>query len=541
VLLVASCAPQLPLDGRAPPCPGTYALCKTSGICVPAGQELDERYCTQRMSIRQGGDGVLPVPHISPEQVVSVAATTTSKDAQVLNLPTDLRSDGGDGSLVTIHVPHGTPPSSLVAFATIVTRGGGAPFTRSVPLIISQIAVDPGIDHKKNEPIGNDRGPGTNDLPFHTLRQAAAVAGDGDSIQLHDSGERTLDEVPGNVTLPPNIYVKGLDPSMGSIVIPVALDLQGNAILEGVTFTQRLVLSHAGSVTSLSNVEASAGIALADTATNASLQVSGALKNPADSEGEPNISRYVTKIESAGTEAALNSQANGATITVSQASISSSTANVGAIRVSGHGQTFGLDDVFVTVLRGAPAMVLDGAQTVKMTNSEIHGRVELTAPEGQNTIIGTKFFWNWDSTGVLFQGLLLDVKGSASPHSPDSLFDNSPLDIDNPTARAVVRGARFADYTDYALRLDGGFVDLGTANDPGNNTFDKNPMASNTTALSVVAPLNGVNGISVSSTTFESVLDSVFPGQCTRYGIITRDKGYGIYEITNENVPIDFY
>jgi hypothetical protein len=571
-LLLASvaCAPQLPLEGRAPPCPTNYDVCPTSGICYPiallalqpdggqeagvAGQAKPQNPCKPYVSVRQGGDVDVPVPHISPGDVMSFAATAPDpKGGAALVLPTALRSDSRDGAIVSIHVPHGTPPSSLVANATIVTRSAGQPFTRTVELIISQIAVDPDATH------GNDDGPGTNDAPFRTLRHAAAVADSGDTIQLHGSGP--LAELPGAVALPANITVigpplrmadknvAGIAPpakmmvaAVPEITVPVLLELGGDLNLSNVVVDEPLLVTQAGAHTTLFNVVAKSGITIAESASDAVLDLSGNINGPA--AAAPTADKFIVQVGSGiGTDAPITAFADRAVIHVTSAALNPARDGLEAVRLSGKDQELRLIDVFATSSATKTPSILrtDGAKTVEIRDSALRGHVDLTSPYGQVNITDTKFV----DSGVLFKGVQLTISATGSTAVPTSQFDGSPITIDSPAARVLVRGTSFVNYSDFAIRLLGGHLDLGTGTDPGINTFTKSPMlgpaALLPAALSVQAPLGGINGVTVSGTTFDSVPVSVFPGQCTVKGIKTRAEGKGVFEITHQDFPVDFY
>jgi hypothetical protein len=510
LLVLAACEPESAQDGRPPPCAPGNALCATSGVCMALEKALDGASCAPWLNVRQGAVVTVPVPHVPPENVVGVSPLDGLQSA-----PTDIRSDGLDGSLVDVHAPHGIMPNDD-AHVTIVTRVDGVVVPRDVRLIVSQIAVS---SHGSNEGLG------TRDQPFATLRHAAGVAGTGDTIVLKDGGNGLTQDNGDAVLIPGNVTLEG-----NGGTVPMPLTLAGSFAIRNATLLRRLVVTERATKVELFNFDGRAGITVDKKAMDTKLLIDG---EPLDG-GHPSSSASKTKI---GSEGGLGPPiavfGDGSYVSVTSAWLAPTVpTGIEAMLVTGQGQAIELHGAYIASSFGAQATLrFDGGDTILIDRTAIGGRVDVNASASRVTISGAQLIGS-GTDGLRFLGASLSID--------HTLFDNAPILINSPNGNIRIRSSHVVNYTGNALELVNGYVDLGTAVDAGANEFARG-MTSRTvgsvTALFISALAGGNNAMSVSSTTFDGQPPKTMP--CEVVGPQERSDD-GVLQILYK-VPVDFY
>jgi hypothetical protein len=265
---MGACTPKLDLSNRPPPCgDDRLDLCAMTGACVEreANTGAVPESCNAGLSVRQGGEIVLPAPGARLENITVVGMSGDWVTAEA--------RPNADGS-VGIHIaaPHGALTGDSVngqpRVIKITTKLGTAkPFDRFIPVFVSFIVA---------APQGSDHNSGVLDSPYESFQQAAKVAEAGDTILLrnftkpNDAGTEAGDggapsappvvvDTPGPGSDPRpldhplnrGVTVKCLDQL--PVVLHMPVDLAGDAVLDNLAFEAPLSIQNAGSDVSIDN------------------------------------------------------------------------------------------------------------------------------------------------------------------------------------------------------------------------------------------------------------------------------------------------
>ncbi|HVZ72834.1 MAG TPA: hypothetical protein VHJ20_10710 [Polyangia bacterium] len=474
-----------------------------ASLAKPTRTADEQKACPTSMSVRQGLSINVPVPGFTPDQISVQLMSGGGVQTDVVPAP--------GGSTILVTAPHGTPPSAD-AHIVITTHGpDGTTSTRTIPIIVSQIAVsyDDGDD---------DQNVGTRDSPFHTLGHAAGVARAGDTIEIFATqsgpdGPDIENLTSPHVSVPSGVTIEGIDVTTR---IFVGLDLAGDVTFNRGRLQQRLFITAPGSHVAVQDMTVFDGITIASSAVGASLTVSGGMTeilsdDDLDSPVSVNAAKASVSLES-------------------QATIRSTGATYGTrpqirMRDASATQSLTLMDITMVSSGNAPFLDLSGANTVVFQRSSITGPIDISAPKANATLVNTQFM---GFGGLKFGGDTLMVSGC--------LFDGVPIEQSGSKSRARVQYTKFDNYTTYAYHLVEGVLDLGNATDLGFNEFTAGmAYMAKPTALVIDAP--GTDTATVSATTFNGV--SVEP--CQIIADSTTSTSNGIYIIEQPGFTIDFY
>jgi hypothetical protein len=521
LLTLAACTPQLDLSNRRPPCAAGYTPCDTTGTCVLTGSDS----CPVQYMIRQGASVSIPLPGARADQV---SVTTPSDLTSTVEAPAD-----GSDAVLEVSAPHGTfvgtqTRDGVDRFVDIVTKLDGVP-ARHVRIAVSAIAVT-------TAGTGDD-GTGTTDQPFKTFTHALSVARLGDTVAFGNG----LD-MDSSVTIPAGVILSGLDlTGLASGLDPTGLaqapspittvsanlTLIGDAGFSNLQLAQRLHITAHDSHVGLNHVPCPLGVEVEASAQGSYLSIS----DPASVISASNGSDNALLVSADGANISIS---NGASVTecpngdcaeVAQAEGQESPP---ALLMAGNGQVLTMNDSVVNNSVGTVAIEDTGTTNKELiVGSKMFGRVEILGGAANVQVQNSIFYsGQYHAAGIVFDGLSMNVSGS--------LFNTGGIEQNNPNGSVVVRTTRFEGFVDQGYDLLSGYADLGSASDPGLNTFEAPPIGGTVPTALFIESLAGLsNGMSVSSTTFNIPM----PGPCEIRGPA---KSPGLYWILND-VPIDFY
>jgi hypothetical protein len=379
--------------------------------------------------------------------------------------------------VLAVSVPHG------VALGARVLTFSDASGTVSVPDVVSVGAIT-------SDPAGADTNLGTADAPFRTLSRAVAVAGPGDTIQLHDG---TYDAAAGETwgyTAPAQLIINGqsttgtvLDGggSMGTtgLLAPAGLTL---ATLTMSAFDTGVAATGTGTL-KLDQVAMSGALTAAVSASAASVEVTivgGSLSSAQDTIllGDSCASCV---LDVTGTSLDGSSM-GGHTVEVTPAA-SGTRVTLQQVDVKGD----------IVVADSSASLSLSGA-TIKEIGTEARGTINFSGNELDVT--SSTITLNADNFGINFGGKTLTMNGSTIEGGHYGIYQLS--------GNVKLRGMKIRDYVFMGYYLAQGDLDLGTATDAGGNAF------STTTAGDLVFGLY-VDGVTRPVTSSDTTFNGVDP------------------------------
>ncbi len=351
--------------------------------------------------------------------------------------------------VLAVSVPHGV---ALGARTLTLSEASGA---LSIPNVVEVDAITSG-------PAGADTNLGTSDAPFRTLKQAVAVAGAGDTIQLLDGAYDATAGETWSYTLPASVTIVGRSvagttltgPLSGAAVTPGSIALVAPA---GLTM-KNLTLSAFDTAVSATGPGA---LALDDVTVNNALTA-------AVHADAANVMVVVTggAINAAQDAFWLDDACASCALTVSGASFSGGLMNGHAVEITAkatgsrvvfqnddvHGDTSVLDATATLSVSGtmfkengteAESMINFAGQTIDVTDSSI-------------TLIADNF-------GINLGGGTLTTSGLTIQGGNYGIYQLS--------GNTKLRGTKISGYVFMGFYLAQGSLDLGTAMDPGGDAF----------------------------------------------------------------------
>jgi hypothetical protein len=510
MLLIAACAPLPGLDNLGPPCAPHFQLCMATGYCIPQsdgsiGSDASAGYlggCLQAYQARQGStDPVLiPVPFGGVDDItVEVTSPDGTSSTQVTAKP--VRLNGAVS--VSVLADHGALGGYVV---TIRTKGAPDDTKRLVEVDVSAIVVAAG---------GDDKNAGTLASPFATIQKAVSVANGQDTIELF--GETGNDNIVFHDGVNPNaplsfqdgLTVIGLGMSPSPLWMPIILE--GSASLTNVYVeASRLVVTKPGGDLELSQSLVAGGVTLDKLAGATGPNdlhpifhaISCEIRNDNQTMDPPVLIEAVganVKIENEDDVMIVRSGAN----------------TVPAILFEGGGQTLDISGSGKTVIdyQGAvPAIRLAGPETsLTINNVELNGRIEIPAASSMADIEGGSFNFSDSNGAIIFGGNALTVRVSTF---------TGGLAVVQTNGSALIRNTTISGYSQIGYDLKGGLLDLGTSDDPGNNSFTDMAPASGSLSQPTAIVIESTTAIPTSNpnaatvTASATTFDSASPGQC---------------------------
>jgi hypothetical protein len=376
-------------------------------------------------------------------------------DLQDLMVEVD-HSSSDDNLVLHVTVPHGAMPGPRTL--TLDTASGTT--TLDDVLDITNITV---------APSGDDKQLGTTHAPFRSLKQALAVAGEGDTCQLQAG---TYDSTSGEVwgyAIPETLSIVGepagtsvlQGPGTATVVTsPDAVD--PSAVSSGTT-----ALEPAGAVT-LQQVT----LADFDVALNAAQPAQLSLEN-------------------------VSIRGNGMGVVVASAG-SSLKLDGGSLQAGGYGVelaagcsgcNLSVDGTMLSESGNVPVIeVLPAAQgsVISLSNADFAAGIVIEDASSKLTATNTTIEGNGEVAPLNFTGVELDITGSTltagmAPYAINLKSGTMSLDSDKLIGNqysvyqlkgtSKVRGCELSGYQSIGFYYAQGDLDLGNASEPSNNKF----------------------------------------------------------------------
>jgi hypothetical protein len=496
--MTGTCKPDAPDDGSS-----------DGGATTPK-LPLD---CESTLEMRQSSTVDLPAPGV--RSLDDITAQGLPGDRLVA---TPWRDDHGD-IWVRVETKPGTESGDKFEgrdrVITIVSTVAGYRFVRPVNVRVSFIAAGPG---------GDDKNAGTLESMFATFRQAASVAGEGDTILLGNVSDNDVTPL----TLPAGITVSHtLTATEGGVTdenfrfspinLPMAIALAGDARLDNLRLGGgRLVIDKPGSHVVLNNVTDEFGLTVSEKAV------------PVDGKG--------TLVEIINGSALRNSlakdlptllvQADGATVVLADELTSVTTevpgANVENIRFEGAGTTLeirsniGLNNADrKTVLHALKATTLNvkgtrfASAAIQVDDPGSEGTFDqVSFNQAPITFSGSSFKTTSNTTfsdsPLTFQGQVLSLRDTSI-----EVLTGGPGLVQSPSPSGAGGKAEFVNVTfkNAPMQFTGGDLTI-----TGSTNFTNSPLTFSGANLSITAgtfrdSLLTFQGASLSAT------DTVFDGQ----------------------------
>ena len=475
-------------------CPawGVLALLLPAACSGGAGsaQVVEGVSVSPSAEVRQGQSSI----EISYGRKAGGLSNVTHVDLEGLTVAIDPRSSSDD-LLLEVTVPHGAAPGSR----SLTFDADGATTTLAAVLEVTPITADPS---------GADSQLGTTHSPFRSLKQALAVAGSSDTCVLAagtyaaESGETWGYAVPDGVTL--------------------TGDSSKETVLEGSVSTAPSTTGKLLDALEPMGTLTVQQLALAD------FDVGVDLKQAAQ------VSLEDVAIRGAGKGVLV--EAGGSALRLTRGSVDSA---AGAIEVAAacDGCSVTVDGTKLTNVSMAPLIQISedshhGSLTFK--GAELIGSVLVGDRESTMTIEACHFMGNGNAA-LNFSGAQLDVTGSdfqanSGPYGinfnggkmslVDSTVEGNEYSVYQLAGTSKVRGSKFTGYSSIGYYYAKGDLDLGTATEPGNNTFEG--VGAHAFGLYVDTD---TTPLTCSNTTFDGMLPE--PGTVTAdTEIVSQDREY---------------
>jgi hypothetical protein len=437
----------------------------TAGITVSPANE-----------VRQGQSNVV----ISVEHPAGGLSNVTRVDLGDLQAVVD-PSSSDDHLLLAVTIPHGAPPGPR----TLSIDSASGTTTDNDALTVTPITV---------APDGQDTQLGTPSSPFHSLMQALAVAGPGDTCVL---GQGTYREQTGETwgyAVPEPLTIIG--------------DAAGTTLLQGPARTTPEPTNPDRAAFEPSAALTLEHLALAD------FDVALDVQRPAQ------LALEDVAIRGNGKGVVLD--ASGSTVKLDGGSIDTGAYGL-EIASACDGCTLDIEGSTLTESSENPLIqVADAAQHSVLTfaHADLKGGVFVADPEATLSIAASKLEGNAENAALNFGGLEFDATDSTFSAGPAPYGINihgGTMQLANVTVQgneysvyqlagtSKVRGSHFTGYSSIGFYFAKGDLDLGTATDAGNNTFvaadsggfglyvdtDTTPLTCSNTSFDGVIPKTG--------------------------------------------------
>jgi hypothetical protein len=494
--------------------------------------------CLVGYTVRLGASISIPVPFVN--DVGTVTATTSSPDLTVVPVRNK------DGSVAVSVMAHHAPTQLGQTTVDITESTLGKASDRTVAVYISPIAAASTLAG------GKTTNPGTTDEPFLTFQQAAAVAAPGDTIILKSLGPNGQDGLMHDVSqaeqnfasapavnLPANVTVASPSTTTRSeLHMPIVLG--GDVILNDLDIEEpRLQISKPGSKVKLTDstivgkgIEIQASASTAPGAPPTTLTIDNRGSSSGDIRNDdPTLN-------------SLSVAADNAVVAIDNGWIHSN--SIAPIHSEGSGVVISINDGTViendadgpSLELDKPSVELANASSLDLDTVKIRGVIQILDPSNVATINDTTFEVAESTGQIIFNGSTMTVDNSS--------FPGLAIIQDNPLSYVKLHNSQILNYTESGYRLQAGFLDAGTMDEPGNNTFVDFFFASNSRSLGPTQPAAlsvevldpPANGVVATSSA--SMFNGMQPGTCTASQTqnMTMDMP-GIVAITTPAYPIE--
>jgi hypothetical protein len=312
-------------------------------------------------------------------------------------------------------------------------------------------------------PMGDDTATGTTDKPFKTFTKAITVASAGDTVSLLDGkysmGETWMKPIPDKITIvgtsTDGTVLEGPG-AMGGGASVDGLSFAGDGTVKNVTvgyFNYDFHISKPGTIT-LDNVKAVGarydGIYVDSSAMGAKISVTGTSDLSGNSQSSLQIANATGVSFSASGMIKLGSMTSY------------------TIVVSGMNNSVSLDGATISDPSNYAAIYANGVGTaIKLSKTTMDNFIQFSSgsmPSGSLDIIDSTLTFKMGQYGVQFTGATLNISGTTMTGGSQQVVQYG--------GAAKIRTSKFMNYASHGYYIQTGTLDLGTAADPGTNSFD---------------------------------------------------------------------